>query len=195
MNIRPATAADETAIWQILEPMIRAGETYPLPRDMACTYALAYWYSPDHEVFVAEAAGSVAGTYYLRPNQKGGGAHVANCGYVTARAAQGQGVGRAMCEHSLARARTRGFTAMQFNFVVGTNQRAIDLWSRCGFAVVGRLPKAFNHPSQGYVDALVMFRTLEPSHHRGTEASTMGGLPTYLARGRMIWPVAYCSIA
>jgi L-amino acid N-acyltransferase YncA len=161
MNIRPATAADETAIWQILEPMIRAGETYPLPRDMERQEALAYWCSPDHEVFVAEAAGSLAGTYYLRPNQKGGGAHVANCGYVTVRTAHGHGVGHAMCEHSLARARARGFVAMQFNFVVSTNQRAIDLWSRCGFAVAGRLPKAFDHPSLGYVDALVMFRTLE----------------------------------
>jgi ribosomal protein S18 acetylase RimI-like enzyme len=140
--------------------MIRAGETYPLARDLSREDALAYWRASGHEVFVAEHENSVAGTYYLRPNQKGGGSHVANCGYVTASSAAGRGVGRAMCEHSLAQAKARGFLAMQFNFVVSTNGRAVRLWQACGFEIVGRLPMAFNHPASGYVDALVMFRTL-----------------------------------
>jgi ribosomal protein S18 acetylase RimI-like enzyme len=160
VNIRPATITDGDAIWEILEPMIRAGETYPLPVDMNREAALGYWFSPGHGVFVAERDGRIAGTYYLRPNQRGGGSHVANCGYVTARAAHGGGVGRAMCEHSLAQARARGFRAMQFNFVVSTNDRAVHLWQTCGFEIVGRLPSAFNHPARGDVDALVMFRTL-----------------------------------
>src|SRR5437660_6547421 len=104
--------------------MIRAGETYPLPRDMSCEDALTFWFAPGHEVFVARDDDGVAGTYWLRANQKGGGAHVANCGYVTALSASGRGVGRAMCEHSLDRARARGFLAMQFNFVVSSNDRA-----------------------------------------------------------------------
>jgi L-amino acid N-acyltransferase YncA len=160
MEIRVALRADHRAIWEILEPMIRAGETYPLPRDMDRHDALDYWFAPGHAAFVAEEDGRVLGTYYLRPNQQGGGAHVANCGYVTARAAEGRGVGRAMCEDSLARARARGFRAMQFNFVVSTNQRAVQLWQTCGFEIVGRLPSAFNHPTRGHVDALVMFRTI-----------------------------------
>jgi ribosomal protein S18 acetylase RimI-like enzyme len=49
---------------------------------------------------------------------------------------------------------------MQFNFVVSTNERAVRLWESCGFSVVGRLPGAFAHPALGFVDALVMFRTL-----------------------------------
>ncbi len=65
-----------------------------------------------------------------------------------------------MCEHSLAYARGRGFRAMQFNFVVATNTRAVELWKRMGFAIVGTLPGAFAHPAQGYVDALVMYRSL-----------------------------------
>ena len=138
--------------------MIRAGETYPLPRDMGRHEALRYWFSPGHEVFVAEDEGRVLGTYYLRPNHDGGGSHVANCGYVTAESAGGRGVGRLMCEHSLARAAARGFRAMQFNFVVSSNERAVRLWQRCGFETIGRLPSAFKHPTRGYVDALVMYK-------------------------------------
>src|SRR5206468_5907486 len=141
--------------------MIRAGETYPLPRDMTREAALAYWFTHGHEVFVAEDESQIVGTYYLRTNQTGGGSHVANCGYVTAPWAAGRGIARAMCQHSLARASSRGFRAMQFNFVVSTNEAAVHLWEACGFEIVGRLPGAFNHPARGYVDALVMYRRLE----------------------------------
>jgi ribosomal protein S18 acetylase RimI-like enzyme len=160
MEIRPAAAADAAAIWRILEPMIRAGETYALPRDMTRETALAYWSAPGHAIFVAVERDQVLGTYFLQANQQGGGAHVANCGYVTAAEAAGRGVARAMCAHSLDQARTRGFRAMQFNFVVSTNERAVTLWQRLGFAIVGRLPGAFEHPSKGLVDALVMHRRL-----------------------------------
>lgn len=160
MLIRAAQPEDHDAIWRILEPVIRAGETYPLPRDMSQADAIAYWMGPDHETFVADEDGRLVGTYYLRANQLGGGAHTANCGYITASDATGHGVARRMCEHSLQHARNRGFRAMQFNFVVSTNKRAIRLWQRLGFETVGRLPLAFNHPTHGYVDALVMFRLL-----------------------------------
>ena len=143
-----------------MEPIIRAGETYTLPRDMDKEAALAYWRSPEREVFVAEDQGEIVGTYCLQANQKGGGAHVANCGYMTAVAAMGRGVARAMCAHSLERARERGFRAMQFNFVISTNDRAVRLWQSFGFEIVGRLPGAFHHPSRGYVDACIMYRNL-----------------------------------
>lgn len=162
MQIRPAEpATDDDALWRILEPVIRAGETYTLDRDTSRADALAYWCAPAHAVFVAEdAGGTPVGTYYLRVNQRGGGAHVANCGYVTAPEAGGRGVARAMAAHSLEEARRRGFRAMQFNFVVSTNTRAVRLWESLGFETVGRLPGAFAHPSLGEVDALVMFRRL-----------------------------------
>ena len=164
LAIRPATPADDDALWAILEPVFRAGETYPIPRDIGRADALAYWRSPGHAVFVAQendnAGGQIAGTYYLRANQRGGGAHVANCGYMTAQGATGRGVARAMCTHSLAEARARGFTAMQFNFVVASNERAVRLWEHCGFQTAGRLPRAFRHPKLGLVDALVMVRAL-----------------------------------
>ncbi|MEP7030655.1 MAG: GNAT family N-acetyltransferase, partial [Pseudolabrys sp.] len=123
-TIRSATVADDDAIWAILEPTFRAGETYPIPRDISRADALAYWKAPSHAVFVSEAAGKIAGTYYLRANNRGGGAHVANCGYMTAQADTGRGIARAMCEHSLDEARARGFSAMQFNFVLASNERA-----------------------------------------------------------------------
>lgn len=160
MTIRPAMEVDDGAIWQMLEPTIRAGDTYPLPQDMGKRDALAYWRGHDHEVFVAEEQARIVGSYYLRPNQRGGGAHVANCGYVTAPAARGRGIARAMCEHSLERAKARGFRSMQFNFVVSTNDAAVHLWQDCGFSVVGRLPGAFRHPVHGDVDVFVMFRQL-----------------------------------
>ncbi|MBB3318977.1 L-amino acid N-acyltransferase YncA [Rhizobium sp. BK181] len=161
MLIRPATTEDRSSIWTVIEPTIRAGQTYTLDRGMSETDALAYWLGPDKETFVAEdETGDILGTYYLRANQAGGGAHVCNCGYMTAAAATGKGVARQMHEHSLVRARERGFRAMQFNFVVSANERAVRLWQSLGFETVGRLPGAFEHPTKGYVDALVMFRTL-----------------------------------
>ena len=160
LTIRLAGTADADAVWSILEPVIRAGETYTIPRDLSREEALTYWFSSDHEVFLAEDGGQAAGTYFLHPNQRGGGAHVANCGYMTAPAFEGKGVGRAMLEHSLEHARARGFRAMQFNFVVSTNDRAVKTWQAYGFEIVGRLPGAFNHPRLGYVDAFVMFKLL-----------------------------------
>jgi ribosomal protein S18 acetylase RimI-like enzyme len=160
MQIRPATPADRGAIWAILEPVIRAGETYALDRELSEEEALAYWLGPDKAAFVAEEEGAIVGTYYLRPNQPGGGRHVANCGYVTGEAARGRGVARVMGLHSLDEARRRGYRAMQFNFVVASNMRAVGLWESLGFAVVGRLPLAFDHPRLGSVDALVMYRSL-----------------------------------
>ena len=160
MHIRPANEDGADAIWRILEPIIRAGETYALPRGMSRRDALAYWFSCDHEIFVAQDGGEIVGTYYLRPNQQGGGAHVANCAYMTAPSVSGRGVGRAMAVHSLDHAKARGFRAMQFNFVVASNERAVRLWQELGFGIAGRLPGAFAHPTLGFVDALVMYRDL-----------------------------------
>ena len=160
LTVREARADDADAIWTILEPMIRAGDTYTLPREMSREAALAFWFASGHEVFVAEEDGGVVGTYFLRANQAGGGSHVANCGYVTAAHAAGQGVARAMCAHSLEHAKSRGFRAMQFNFVVSSNERAVRLWKSFGFEIIGRLPEAFRHPSGNYADAYVMYRLL-----------------------------------
>jgi len=160
MLIRAATDGDRDAIWAILAPMIAEGETYALDRDMEREAALAYWIAGDRETFVAEDDGRIVGTYFIRPNQAGGGRHVCNCGYVTAADAAGRGVARQMHVHSLDIAKARGYRAMQFNFVIASNERAVRLWQSLGFEVVGRLPLAFQSPSRGLVDALVMYRAL-----------------------------------
>lgn len=128
---------------------------------MSRAAALGYWFSNGHEVFVAEDEGAILGTYYLRANPEHADGRVANCGYMTAAAAAGRGVATAMCEHSLTRARQRGFHAMQFNCVVSTNRRAVDLWLRLGFTIVEVRPNGFAHPALGGVDALVMKRGLQ----------------------------------
>jgi L-amino acid N-acyltransferase YncA len=160
MFIRPATLADTPAILAIIAPVIRAGETYALDPAMSEAAMADYWLGADRATFVAEDGGLVLGTYYLRANQAGGGAHVANCGYMVDAAARGKGAARAMAAHSFDAAREAGFAAMQFNFVVSSNKAAVHLWQDMGFGIVGRLPRAFDHPREGRVDALVMFREL-----------------------------------
>lgn len=159
ISIRPSTVIDADSVWKILEPTIRSGETYTLPRDFTRKQSLDYWYAPSHDVFVAEEVGD-GGKEILRANQLGGGSHVANCGYMTAPSATGRGIASAMCTHSLDHARARRFRAMQFNIVISTNEQAVRLWQKFGFEIVGRLPGAFHHPTGGYVDAFVMYRSL-----------------------------------
>jgi ribosomal protein S18 acetylase RimI-like enzyme len=163
--VRPARPTDEDAIWAILQPVFGAGDTYCVPPDLSRASALAYWSGGNHRTYIAETDiaetdTAVGGTYFLCANQRGGGAHVANAGFATAQSARGKGIARAMLDHALEEARSAGFRAMQFNFVVSTNTRAIAIWESAGFATVGRLPGAFAHPEHGYVDALVMFRDL-----------------------------------
>lgn len=159
-SIRAFRRGDEDGIWAILEPVLRAGASYALPTDTSKSEALAYWLGGDHDVFVAECRGELIGTYYQHPNQRGGGSHVANCGYAVASEAGGRGVGARMCAHSLELARSRGFAAMQFNFVVSTNELAVRLWQRHGFGIVGCLPNAFRHSTGEYTDVYVMYRLL-----------------------------------
>ncbi|RDC73797.1 N-acetyltransferase [Rhodovulum sp. 12E13] len=161
LTIRPVTRGDDEALWALLEPAFRAADTYAIEPDIGRDEALNYWTAPPNAAFLAHAAGAPLGTCYLRPNARGGGAHVANAGFVTAEAARGRGLARAMLRRVEGEARARGFLAMQFNFVVETNAAALHIWRSEGYAEVGRLPGAFRHPRQGHVDALVMFKPLE----------------------------------
>ena len=160
LAIRPATGADHPALWSILKPVFRAGDTYAIDPAITREDALEFWCGGSHTAYLAQAAEAPLGSYYICPNQGGGGAHVCNCGFVTAPAARGRGVARAMLVHALDTARAMGYRAMQFNFVVEANTRAIAIWRDHGFEVVGRLPGAFLHPQDGYIDALVMYRDL-----------------------------------
>jgi ribosomal protein S18 acetylase RimI-like enzyme len=158
--IRPVEREAFPRLWPILEPVIREGATYPLPTTLSADEAEAYWFAPGNHVFAAEAGAEIVGTYYLRANQRGGGSHVANAGFMTAPAMRGRGIARAMATHALTKAAELGFDAMQFNFVISSNTSAVSLWRSLGFIIVGVLPDAFHLPEGKPVDVFVMCRRL-----------------------------------
>src|SRR5260370_28014412 len=161
LQIRQATAADSDAIWDIFHAVVVHGDTYTFDPDISREEALAYWLHPSNWRYVAERERNVVGTYILRANQPCLGSHVANAAFMVSPQARGFGVGRAMGEHSLSEARRLGFRAMQFNFVVSTNEPAVRLWQQLGFKIVGTLPGVFRHREKGFVDAYVMFCSLD----------------------------------
>ena len=163
LSIREDSGGNEDSLWRILAAVIAEGDAYALDATTTREEGLAFWYQPGARRYVAENAGRIVGAYFLRPNHPGRGSHVANAAYLVAAEARGKGVGRAMGEHSIIEARRLGYRAMQFNFVVSTNERAVRLWESLGFEIVGRLPAAFRHPTHGYVDALVMYQQLLPT--------------------------------
>lgn len=161
VNIRLFQPRDWPTVWHILEPVFRAGETYSFATDISEQEAHKAWIELPSMTFVAEDnTGQILGTYYLKPNQPGQGAHVCNCGYVVSAAARGKGIAATMCQHSQHQAAQHGFHAMQYNLVVSSNESAVRLWQKLGFAIVGTLPEAFEHPTRGFVDAYVMFKKL-----------------------------------
>lgn len=183
MRIRPAIDADRDAIWNIFHKVVAAGDTYALNPNISRKDALAYWFASGTHTYVAEinresvgeadsfpgmgtqlpSANPIhvtVGTYILRPNQSGGGSHVANAAFMVSASARGTGIGRAMAEHCLSEAHRLGFRAMQFNYVISTNTAAIRLWQDLGFEIVGTLASAFRHSDKGYVDVYVMYRSL-----------------------------------
>ena len=160
MDIREARKDDWESIWPIFSEIVSAGETYAYDPTTSKLDAEKIWLDSPRKVFVFEEDGAILGTYYLKTNQAGPGSHVCNCGYMVSSQARGKGLATSMCAHSQKAAIELGYKAMQFNFVASSNEGAVRLWSKLGFEVVGHLPKAFNHPSLGYLDALVMYKWL-----------------------------------
>ncbi|GFE62877.1 N-acetyltransferase family protein [Geobacter sp. AOG2] len=162
ITIAPFEQADWPLVWDIIAPVFRAGETYSYAPDITEAEARRLWVEVPAATYVAkDEDGAVLGTYFLKPNQPGLGSHVCNCGYIVGDNARGKGVATLMCEHSQQEGTRLGFRAMQFNFVVSTNEGAVRLWQKLGFAIVGTIPGAFRHAKLGFVDAFVMYKLLE----------------------------------
>jgi ribosomal protein S18 acetylase RimI-like enzyme len=161
IGIRELGQDDWPRVWTLLRDTFARGDTYTFDSSLDEATVRHIWVEAPSATFVAcDEHGTLLGTYFIKPNQPGRGAHVSNCGYVVSAEAAGRGVATAMCEHSQAWAIARGYRAMQFNFVVSTNERAVRLWQHLGFEIVGRLPGAFRHAQLGFVDAFVMYKTL-----------------------------------
>ena len=161
MIIRPAVESDFAAMWPIFQAVVATGATYVFAAQTSQEDAFAYWFAPGVSSYVAEENGQVIGMYKLIANQRDLGAHVANASFMVAPAHGGKGTGREMGRHCLCEAKRAGYLALQFNFVVSTNEAAVSLWRKLGFSIVGTLPLAFRHSSLGYVDAYVMHRFLD----------------------------------
>ena len=163
LQFRPATAEDWPGIWQVFEPVVGAGDTYAYPADISERQARETWLHDGRDrrfTFVALDGDEVVGTAYLKPNAAGPGDHIANAGWMVRPDRAGSGIGRSFADYVIERARVSGFTGMQFNAVVSTNERAIRLWESLGFEIVGTVPDAFRHPVAGTVPIHVMYRPL-----------------------------------
>lgn len=153
-------------IWNIFSEVVRAGDTYVYDPLITKEEALHIWCGDQVKTFVAISDHIVVGTYVIKPNFPGLGSHIANCSYMVSCQARGQGVGRAMAEHSLKYAMKAGFIGMQFNIVVSTNKSAVKLWQALGFQIIGTTPRGFNHTKLGYVDTYIMYKELIGSDER-----------------------------
>lgn len=161
ISIRPAQPQDFDGMWPIFQAVIATGTTYVFAPDTSREDAYAYFLGPGVRAWIAEDEGRIVGMYKLIANHRDLGAHVANASFMVDPSTSGRGVGFAMGQHCLRKARRAGFLAMQFNFVVSTNTSAVRLWQRLGFEIVGTLPKAYRHATLGLVDAYVMYRVLD----------------------------------
>ena len=159
-HIRPSIITDHSSVLHIAKATICDGTTFIFDEKTTDQELMEYWFGPKVMLYVAESDRQIAGFYKLIHNQPGRGAHVANSSFVVAPGFQGHGIGRMIGEHAVQTARDLGFKAMQFNIVISTNEPAVKLWKSLGFQVVGTVPKAFQHSTQGYVDIFVMHRFL-----------------------------------
>ncbi len=158
--IRRLQETDRDAIWRIFHAVVQTGDAYVFAADSPPEAAHEYFLGSSIESWAAEENDVVLGMYKLIPNRRDRGSHVANASFMVHPEAHGRGIGRALAEHCLAQARSAGYSAMQFNFVVSTNARAVSLWQKLGFRIVGEIPRAFQHETLGLVDVYVMHRFL-----------------------------------
>jgi GNAT superfamily N-acetyltransferase len=160
LEIKKATPANHDAIWEIIRDVIATGDTYAFSPVSTKEQMLAYWCAPAAHTYIALLDGEIAGTFVMKDNQPDLGSHIANAGYMVSPLVARQGIGKAMAEFSLEEAKRIGYKAMQFNFVVKSNERAVQLWQHLGFAIIGEIPDAFNHRMYGLTNVYIMYRKL-----------------------------------
>ncbi|WP_420583240.1 GNAT family N-acetyltransferase [Reichenbachiella sp.] len=160
VKIRKANLRDYDAVWDIFSAVIKTGDTYVFDPETPVEDLQKLWFADYMDTFVAEEDGKVLGTYIIKPNHPGQGSHIANGSFMIHPNAQGKGIGKLLCEHSLEYAKEAGYHAIQFNIVVSTNQAAVELWKKFGFEIIGTTPNGFRHAALGLVDTYIMYRKL-----------------------------------
>ena len=160
IEIRKAMSADTGQIWGIIRQVISTGDTYVFDPKSSKEKMLVYWYGPDKHTYVAILNDKVVGTFIIKDNQPDLGSHIANASFMTSPAASGKGVGKTMGEFSLEEAKRLGYRAMQFNIVIKSNDKAVRLWEKLEFKIIGEIPEAFNHKQKGLTNAYIMYRKL-----------------------------------
>lgn len=160
LEIRKAIKADKEEVWKIIQAVISKGDSYTFAPDTPKEKMLEFWFGDDKKTYVAVLDNELLGTFFLKANQPDLGSHICNAGYMVSPEAKGKGIGRKMAEFSLPEAKRLGFSAMQFNFVVKSNEIAVKLWLRLGFEIIGEIPEAFQHKDLGLTNALIMYRKL-----------------------------------
>ncbi len=160
MTIRLANPTDHQAVWHIISNVISTGDTYVFAPDSSKEKMLNYWFASDKRTYVSEENGEIIGTFYLKENQMDLGSHIVNAGYMVSKNARGKGIGKTMAEFSMEEAQRLGFRGMQFNLVVKTNEKAVKLWLKLGFKIIGEIPDAYKHSALGYVNGYIMYQKL-----------------------------------
>ena len=160
LDVKKITEDDFDEVWTLIKKIITKGDTYVFSPETKKNQMLSYWCSKSNHTYIVQNDGKLVGTFLIKDNQPGLGSHIANAAFMTEPDETGKGVGRLMSEFALKEAKNLGYSAMQFNFVVKSNSRAIRLWKKLGFLVIGEVPEAFNHATEGLTNALIMYRKL-----------------------------------
>lgn len=157
-----ASDADFEAVKAIFLQVVDEGETYSYERsELTDQWIRDYWLKNTVTTLVARVNGVVAGVCALRANRTGRGNHIANASYIVHHDFRGIGIGYALGERSLKVAKANGYKAMQFNYVVSTNAKAVALWQSLGFKIIGTMPQGYRHARHGLVDVYMMHRFLD----------------------------------
>ena len=161
MEIRRADKqTDFDKVWDIFKNVISTGDTYVFDPNTPKDSLHNHWFAVYMSTFVAVDNDEILGTYIIKPNQIDLGNHIANCGYMVNPKHHGHGIGKLLCEHSIKFAKESGFSGIQFNIVVSTNESAVKLWQKFGFDIIGMTPKGFRHKTFGLVDTYIMYKDL-----------------------------------
>lgn len=161
IEILKASEADFDLIWPIFKSIVAGGDTYVYAPNIEKEEAKKVWFDPKFLTFIAKDGENVVGAYVIRPNHRDLGNHIANAAYFIAPSERGNGYGRILAEDSFKQAKNAGYTGMQFNYVISTNDAAINLWKSVGFEIVGTVPNAHRHQQLDKLVAIhIMYRDL-----------------------------------